>query len=220
MLRKDFHYYYTNGFWNFSERFCVWFGQRTQTFHEMFWQVRRSIYFNISWKFLVKILGILHKILQKLFCNVSRNIQTPVKKFLNQYFHNLVEIFTVKLQEMLRKHSHYHCTEGFWYFYEIFCVWFGQRSQTFHEMFWQVWSKIHWNIWQTLLVKILETSDAKSCRNFSAMFFEIDSHYHSRKSFWNFPAIFYVILNRSHEYFTKYCGKFSEIFHASFLFRN
>ena len=142
MLRKDYRkccekisiiIYYTKGFWNFSERFCVWFGQRIQTFHEMFWQVRSNIYLNISWKLLVKILGILHKIWQKLFCNVSRNIQTPVKKFLNQYFHNLAEIFTVRLQEMLRKHSHYQCTEGFWNFSEISCVWFGREHKHFTQ---------------------------------------------------------------------------------------
>ena len=95
MLHKRSHYHYGEGFWNFSEIFCEWFG-RTQTFHEMFWQVCGNIYWNILRKLLVKILETLHKILQKLFWKVSRNTHISVTNFLNQRFHNLAEIFSVK----------------------------------------------------------------------------------------------------------------------------
>ena len=76
-------------------------------------------------------------------------------KLINQYFHKLAEIFPERLEEILRKNSHYHYTEGFWYFSEIFDVRFRQRTRAFHEMFWQVWSNIYWNISRKLLVKIL-----------------------------------------------------------------
>ena len=120
---------------NFHERFMM---LSLWKFHEMFWQVCGNIYWNISRNLPVKIIEILHKILQKLFWKVSRNVQISVTNFFNQYFHNLAEIFSERLQEMLRKNSHYHCAEGFWKLSEIFCVWFKQRAQTFHEIFWQV----------------------------------------------------------------------------------
>ena len=104
-------------------------------FHEMFWQVCGNIYWNISRKLLLKILEILHKILQKLFCKVSGNIQISVINFLNQYFHKLAQIFSERLREMLRKLSHNYYREGFWNSSEIFCEWFGQRTQPIHEMF-------------------------------------------------------------------------------------
>ena len=122
ILRRHSYYHCTKGFWYFSEIFCVWIQERTETFHEMFWQVCGNIYWNILRKLPVKILKILHKILQKIFCKVSRLIHISVTKFLNPYFHNFTEIFLVTLQEMLRKHSHNHFREGFCNFSEIFCV--------------------------------------------------------------------------------------------------
>ena len=92
---------------------------------------------------------------------------------MNQYFHNLAEIFPERLLELLRKDFHYYYTKGFRNFSKIFCLWFGQRAQTFYEIFWRVWRNIFWNIGRNLLVKILETSDTKSCRNFYAKFLEV-----------------------------------------------
>ena len=101
-----------------------------------------------------------------------QNIDISVINFLNQYFHKLAQIFSVRLREMLRKHSHNYYREGFWNFSEIFCEWFGQRTQTFDEMFWQVCGNIYWNISRTLLVKILEMIH-KIFINFSENFLEI-----------------------------------------------
>ena len=155
MLRKDSHYHYTEGFWNLSEIFCVRFEQRTRTFHEMFKQVWSNIYWNISRKLPVKILEILHKILQKLFCKVSWNIQishtkfsTNISKTLQKYFPKDNKKCCVIIRTIMTRKVPQNLSE-------IFCVRFGRRTRTFHEMFWKVWSNIYWNISRKLLVKIL-----------------------------------------------------------------
>ena len=73
MLHKRSHYHYGEGFWNFSEIFCEWFGW-TQTFHEMFWQVCGNIYWNISRKLPVKILETLHTKSCRLFTEKFQEI--------------------------------------------------------------------------------------------------------------------------------------------------
>ena len=154
-------------YWNISRNLPIKLLETSQTkscrnfsakFLEIFRTWSRNFVINMLRKLLVKILEILDKILQKLFSKVSRNIQISVTKLLNQYFHNLAEIFSERLQVMLRKDSHYHYREGFWNFSEIFCVWFVQRRQIFNEMCCQVWSNIYWNISGKLPVKIPETS--------------------------------------------------------------
>ena len=95
--------YYHNrvGFGNFSEIFSVWIPQRTQTFHGMFWEVFYKIYWHILLP--VKILQTLYKMLQKLFSKSFSKYSYPRNNFLNQYFYNLAQTFSVRLQEMLRK---------------------------------------------------------------------------------------------------------------------
>ena len=108
------------------KHFTILFGKFNATFIEIF----HASFLLRYWKRYTQNLA-------ETFQKSSRNFQISVTNFFNQYFHNLAEIFSEKLQEMLRKLSHHHCTEGFRKVSEIFCVWFEQRSQTFHEMFWQ-----------------------------------------------------------------------------------
>ena len=93
MLRKDFHYYYTKSFRNFSEIFCAWFAQRNKhftkfsgkfgaTFIEIFHEsvlLRYLKYYtkscrNFSTKFL------------EIFRTRSKNFLTNISTTLKKYF--------------------------------------------------------------------------------------------------------------------------------------
>ena len=159
---EKFLKYFVYGLSRGLKHFTKCFGKFNATFIEIFHA-----------SFLLRYLKHYTQYLAETFMQSFKKFTDLGLKLLNQYFHNFAEIFKVKLQEMLRKHSHYHCTECFWNFSEIFCVWFGRRTQTFHEMFWQVRSNIYWNISRKLPVKILETLHTKSCRLFTEKFQEI-----------------------------------------------
>ena len=172
-MLKHFMLYYKKYCRKLSETFRERFMMHSLwKFHEMFWQVCGNIYWNISRNLPVKILEILHKILQKLFCKVSWNIQISVTNFLHnisttlqkyfpkdykQCFVNIPTIITRKVSETFLKYFVYGLDRG--HKHSTKCS--GKFAATFIEIF-------H----ATFLLRYLKYC-TKSCRNFSAKFLEI-----------------------------------------------
>ena len=198
----------------FRERFMM---HSLWKLHEMFGQVCGIIYWNISRKLPVKILETLHKILQKLFCKVSRNIQITVTNFLpnisttlRKYFPKdykkccvkIPTIITRKVSDTFPEYFVYGLDRGHKHFTESSGKFGAKFIEIFHEC---------------LLLRYMKYY-TKSCRNFSSKFLEI---------FWSRSQNFGTNISTTlQKYFPKdykkFCVKIPTIIHRRFLklFRN